>query len=379
MRIGLITSSYPLTPDDTVNAGVFVRDLAKELVALGNEVYVITPFKYGPVIPDTDISIVFIPWWGGEKDLASKSMRNFKTLIRFTTLISSGVWTTIRIIRKLQIDILLAMWAIPSGLFALAANRILGVPYGVWALGSDIWARGKYPFGRVLVRKILQMSDFCFADGIQLADEVSNISQRACKFVPSTRRLPSFSQRTDIDDDHIRFLYIGRYEYNKGPDILIEAMRLCVDWGLTAHLHMFGTGSLDKYLRQQVVGYESSIFVHGYASPKTCVHYMHLCDWLVIPSRIESIPLIFSDAIKMNIPILATDVGDLSVLVKRYHVGKIVRNNEPLFLAKEMANIIQNREAKEKYEFNRALEFFDIHRSAVICNNALQEVKRDNI
>ena len=48
---------------------------------------------------------------------------------------------------------------------------------------------------------------------------------------------------------------------------------------------------------------------------------MRACDWLVIPSRIESIPLVFVDALHMGIPVVAAAVGDLDLLVTQYAVG----------------------------------------------------------
>ena len=44
-------------------------------------------------------------------------------------------------------------------------------------------------------------------------------------------------------------------------------------------------------------------------------------DYILIPSRIESIPVIFSDALQCGRPIITTPVGDLAGLVEKYHVG----------------------------------------------------------
>ena len=38
-------------------------------------------------------------------------------------------------------------------------------------------------------------------------------------------------------------------------------------------------------------------------------------DWLVIPSRIESIPVVLSDALKSGRPVVVTAVGDMGELV----------------------------------------------------------------
>ena len=62
MRIGLVTSSYPISPDDTTNAGVFARELALELASHGHEVHVITPRKPEPVSPDSPLNLHVIAW-----------------------------------------------------------------------------------------------------------------------------------------------------------------------------------------------------------------------------------------------------------------------------------------------------------------------------
>jgi len=266
-------------------------------------------------------------------------MRNPLNLLRFATLVTSGLWSVSRYTRTHRLDALLAMWAIPSGLFTWWTWQRLGIPYGVWALGSDIWARRKYPFGDRIVRRVLQDARFRFADGVQLASDVEQLAGASCAFVPSVRQLPVppvNQPDLGLTQDDTHFLFIGRYESNKGPDILIEAMRLLLDSGQIAQLHLFGAGSLKPHLLNRIRGYERYIHLGDHAEPNTVVAYMQTCDWLVIPSRIESIPLIFVDAIQMHLPVIATDVGDLGTLVRRFGVGQVVSPTDATALAEAM-------------------------------------------
>jgi len=363
MRLGIVTSSYPLSSDDTVNAGVFVQDVAHELVRCGHEVHIITPHKHGQAEPSEYVTVSHIPWWGGAKDLASLSMQNPLTLLRFSTLVTSGLWSVSRYAHIHRLDALLAMWAIPSGLFSWWTWRWFGIPYGVWALGSDIWARRKYPFGDRIVRQVLRDARFRFADGVQLARDVEQLAGASCTFVPSVRQLPSSPANLGdpgLTPDGTHFLFIGRYEFNKGADILVEAMRLLIDSGQIAHLHLFGDGSMKPQLQNRVRGYERYIHLGGYADPNTVVAYMLTCDWLVIPSRIESIPLIFVDALQMHLPVIAADVGDLGELVRRFGVGKVVPPYNPIAMAEAMqAALIQPR-SLFKQVWDVPLEIFNL-------------------
>lgn len=372
MRIGVVTSSYPLSPDDTVTAGVFVRDVAREMVNLGHTVHVITPHKRGAVVLDDAVHVQFIPWWGGEKDLASASMRNPLTAARYATLVASGLIRTPRYARSHQLDALLAMWAIPSGLFAWSAWMRWGIPYGVWALGSDIWARQKYPFGDTVVRRVLRDAAFCFADGVELARCVAELAGGPCDFVPSVRRLPLHAKKEVIlATGAPHFLFIGRYERNKGPDVLVEAMRQFIDGGHKAYLHMFGVGSLKPLLRQRIAGYEPYISLGGFADPSTVVSYMQRCDWLIIPSRIESIPLILSDALQMRLPVVATDVGDMGELVTQYGFGRAVPPESPEALAAAMAWAVEHPKAAFEDAIVIAADRFDLTQSTRRCVESL--------
>jgi glycosyltransferase involved in cell wall biosynthesis len=363
MRLGIVTSSYPLSSDDTVNAGVFVRDVAYELVRYGHEVHIITPHKYGRLEPAEYVTVWHIPWWGGAKDLASLSMQNPLNLLRFASLVTSGLWSVSRYVQDHHFDALLAMWAIPSGLFTWWTWRWMGIPYGVWALGSDIWARRKYPFGDHVVRQVLRDAQFRFADGVQLARDVEQLAGATCTFVPSVRQLPASPANLGdpgLTRDGPHFLFIGRYEINKGPDILVEAMRLLLDGGQIAHLHLFGVGSLIPQLQNRIRGYERYIHLGGYADLNTVIVYMQTCNWLVIPSRIESIPLIFVDALQMHLPVIVTDVGDLGKLVRRFGVGKVVPSSNPIALAEAMQAALVLPRSVFKQVWDAPLEIFNL-------------------
>lgn len=42
---------------------------------------------------------------------------------------------------------------------------------------------------------------------------------------------------------------------------------------------------------------------------------LEAADYLLIPSRVESIPVVFSDALKMKLPVVSMPVGDMPALV----------------------------------------------------------------
>ncbi|WP_376791090.1 glycosyltransferase [Thermoflexus sp.] len=350
----LITSSYPLSPDRPWNAGVLARDLALSLSDRGYQVWVLTPRKDQP-IHDPQIPVLEIPWLGGYRELAPQPV-NALNLVRFASLLLSGIIFTHRTVRILRPHICLALWAIPSGAFAYAVWRREGIPYGVWALGSDIWGRHRYPFGEAIVRHVLGNALFRLADGQRLASEVEQLASRPCGFLPSARRLPMEVPPASLPPARWHLLYVGRFEHQKGVDLLIEALGNLRGELEGVRVHMFGDGSLRHWVEGRLHFYNLQGMVHlyGYASPKDVVAMMKAVDYLLIPSRQESIPMVFGDAMQCGLPVIATDVGDLGLLVRRGRVGWVIREPSVEAIASGLRSALAHPDQLQVFRSNTA-------------------------
>ena len=149
-----------------------------------------------------------------------------------SSVVISGIRFSNRIVKENKIDYCLAMWAVPAGLFAYVAKIFSKTPYTVWALGSDIWKIQDYPFGKLILKKVLKNATSLFADGLELAKDVKNISSRKCEFLASNRILSKDLKEPDyskFDSTKTNFMYLGRYHENKGTDLLIKAISLLTE------------------------------------------------------------------------------------------------------------------------------------------------------
>ena len=342
-RILLLTSSYPMSENDAkAAAGLFVKDFAHELSKKMN-VSVITQMTVQQrinrsILFDSGIEVIRFSWAGVNRPLST--LRFPKDLPLILSVILNGTRTSLKIIRTKKIDIILALWAIPSGFWALALKWIYKTPYAVWCLGSDIWDYGSKPIISKVLRVILQQSCVLFADGFQLKDDVETLSGKECLFLASSRLMKADpTVKADLVPDKKNYLYIGRYHYNKGPDILIEAIaKLEPSVKKKVYFHFFGGGPLESRLRKMIKTYDLTgvICLKGYIEQKEAAAYLKECDALVIPSRIESIPVILSDAMQLECPVLVSDVGDMGKIVRMYKAGIIFPSNSPVKLAKSL-------------------------------------------
>jgi glycosyltransferase involved in cell wall biosynthesis len=143
----------------------------------------------------------------------------------------------------------------------------------------------------------------------------------------------------------------------------------------TAHLHLFGGGAMEQMLRHRASqpDLRDHVSVYGYADPATATAYLKACDALVIPSRIESIPVIFSDALACSCPVVATAVGDIDRLIQEHHVGVLCPPEDPQALAGAMASIVESGPPREVYRaaIERTAPLFSAARSALRCGTVL--------
>jgi glycosyltransferase involved in cell wall biosynthesis len=344
MRIGVITSSFPLNPSDwRAAAGFFVRDFAAALAELGHAVTVVTPDKTpGEKEEPPGVAVRWFPWLGGRKRLSDMKPYLPLDALAMASLFRQGARALDRLADEWHVDHVLAMWAVPGGVLARGLKRRRGVPYTTWCLGSDITGYGRNPLFKGVVRRVLRSSDLLLADGLRLAEEAGALAGRPCAFLPSSRRpIAAGKQGVALGEDGPRFLYVGRYAPVKGPDVLLEAMARFVARGNRGHLYLFGGGPLEGRLRHRAAAPDlrGRVTVGAFVEDETIAAYLDACDCLVIPSRMESIPLVLSDALKRGKPVVATDVGDMGLLLREQPAGLVVPPEDPAALAAAMAEM----------------------------------------
>lgn len=336
MNIHIITSSYPAYPDDpTGTAGLFVRQFALELAERGHRVIVQPTGTKPEYEPEEGLTVVPAPWLGGDQELASMNLLNPINWLVFVHYFLRGIRSTLKINSGYAIEKSLCMWAVPSGVFGLAGKMIQNIPYDVWVLGSDIWKIRKIPLlGKLLLKIVMKHADRVFADGLQLAEDVEQITGVPCKFLPSSRKLPPPNTKmfTSGSIPLTHFLYVGRYHVNKGPDLLIRAIAcLPRDVRESLQVDLFGFGPLHEELLRLVVdlGVDSHVQVRGPIRAQEFSNYLDSVSFLVIPSRIESIPVVFSDSLQMATPTVSMPVGDLGTYIQITGCGIVAEDVSP--------------------------------------------------
>lgn len=321
----IVSTSYPLSADGSEAAGAFVADLA-EVMSHRMTVRVVAPGVVEEVQHHGNVGV-----WryaGGAQPLSLLSPTNPRHWAAILRVLTSMRRQVLAAGADDRVAHVLACWVLPSGWAARALFRQRGVPYSVWALGSDIWTLGRIPLVRAVLRRVARDSTHAFADGLGLATEAERITGRAFAFLPSVRARPAVVDDPVRTEPPYRLVFIGRWHPNKGIDLLLEALAGlgAEDWGRIAEVRVFGGGPLEARVhaaagRLRDVG--RPVTVGGYVDAARAAAEMRAADFVLIPSRIESIPLVFSDAMACGRPVVAMPVGDLPALVSRHQCGVV--------------------------------------------------------
>lgn len=331
MRIGIYTHNYPKWKGDRADAGIFVSDFANEL-SKEHEIFV---FNTGPE------SGKFGNW----------KLTNPLSVVRFVELFIRKTVESIKFARENRLDFILTFWALPSGVLAYFTKLVLDTPYGVWCLGSDLNFYAKVPILKTLIKLSLKNANFRFANSHILCKIGERFSKRHFNFLPAvTENTYNFSKKIKLASSCINFLFVGRLEKVKGVDVLINAAQILLRNKVKFKINILGDGTMRVYLENLVKknGLENCIKFIGQANKEMVFSYMKFSDYLVIPSRKESLPLVIVEAAKMGLPMIVAEVGDCGELVRRYKIGKVVGSDNPKKLAKILEEVVS--ESRNEYK-----------------------------
>lgn len=364
MKILLISTSFPVNEDGSEAAGSFVKDFIETLNDQGHDVAVIVPIVGRK--PYNKKSNIDYFWFSVPKLplslLSPKKPQDWWSII---ATLQQGKKAVDQAVNSFHPDHVFALWALPSGHWARYAKRRYNIPYSIWALGSDIWSLGKVPVIKSYLKKVLQSANNCFADGYKLAEDVTKISNKACGFLPSTRQLPVCGLPLIQSKPPYRLCFLGRWHPNKGIDLLLEALLLLEDkdWENIDKVRIAGGGPMENLVKDQVNKLQLKglpVSLEGFQDKLGAAELLTWADYVIIPSRIESIPVIFSDAMQAMRPVIAMPVGDIPLLMDKYNCGVLVDSVSAQLLSEAIKKAIKIQANYYDKEINLAKKAFEL-------------------
>lgn len=119
-----------------------------------------------------------------------------------------------------------------------------------------------------------------------------------------------------------RILFVGRFDRQKGVDVLLEAVAALTDQAFAC---IIGSYVVDRLSTRPQ--YENVRFC-GWLSPPQIEAFYQSADVVVIPSRWEGFGLVAVEAMRAGVAVIASDVGGLSEIVDDGVTGVLVPSDD---------------------------------------------------
>lgn len=126
--------------------------------------------------------------------------------------------------------------------------------------------------------------------------------------------------REKSPDTPIELLFVGRFDFQKGYDLLVGAMKK-IPHGLL-HLTVIGDS---VHGNEKIETLPDAVYT-GWLKASQMEHYFQQADALVIPSRWEGFAMVPLEAMSYSLPIVASDATSLPEVVKNQTTGFLFKN-----------------------------------------------------
>jgi glycosyltransferase involved in cell wall biosynthesis len=182
------------------------------------------------------------------------------------------------------------------------------------------------------------------------------------------RKQAALKRRSDlgIEPNATVFLFVGKFEPVKQPDLLLDAFLSIPEWeGSTIHLILIGSGELLGDLQLKSAGNEH-VHILGFKNQTELPVYYRMADILCLPSRSETWGLVVNEFLASagGLLLLSDRVGCAADLVTRPEHGKVISHCDVSAWSAAMIELSKRPRIKRtdfsilfsQMEFFRALE-----------------------
>lgn len=258
---------------------------------------------------------------------------------RSLTQIPAAIQAIRQAIKELQPDVIYchSTWA---GLFARLPMLMTGKPCRViynahgWSFLRDTaeWKRRIYALiERILQQRtdvIINVSKYEYKAAVRYGLKADNQTVIYSGISPEKGKI---DPTVKLPEGKINLLFVGRFDPQKGLDILLKAFNATKRDDL--HLTIIGDNVVDGGPKIEKKNTDRITFL-GWVPHDKLASYYNACDAVVMPSRWEAFGLVAIEAMKYGKPVIASDRGALPELVEDKVDGYVVDFSETLIFDK---------------------------------------------
>ena len=189
------------------------------------------------------------------------------------------------------------------------------------------------------------------------------------------------TSNSGIKSKKIKILSVGRYHWIKGYRYALDAIKILKDNNILVDYTIVAMHSNNEELLFQInqLNLQDSVTIINGLSQQDVFSLMATSNLLLLPSLNEGIANVVLEAMAMSLPVISSDCGGMSEVVKHRETGWLVPIRNPKAIAdavidysqtsnKELSNIVKNANELIKSEFNtkeNIAQFINLYKSVM--------------
>jgi colanic acid/amylovoran biosynthesis glycosyltransferase len=264
-------------------------------------------------------------------------------------------------------------------------KKFFGIDYSVTVHANDIFVPAVFEIGLSEIissaSAVIAVSDFA----------ANQLRQRFPKNAARVHRIhngidPAKFQSAKFERPPL-ILSIGRLIGKKGFDVLIDACALLRQSGHEFRCEIIGQGPLVEELQARIhrLDLREQVGLPGSQTQPEIAAQLSKATVLALPCRIEpdgamdNLPTVVMEAMASALPVVSTNIGGISEMVRHGETGLLVAQNDPAATADALSRFVNDIELARTFGGRgrkRAEEIFSIEKNVrmlreIICSGAL--------
>lgn len=168
-------------------------------------------------------------------------------------------------------------------------------------------------------------------------------------FHPSNSLRQLYREKLGYSDEEIVVLFLAQFRKSKGIDVLVNAVPKVISENKQVRFLLAGTGPMLDVVKSLIKALNLTNHVRllpYYIPDEELPDLFNACDFYVLPSSAEGMPLSLMEAMACGKPVIATHVGDVPYLVQNESNGALIPPNQVDTLTYSIINLADNPEIR---------------------------------
>jgi glycosyltransferase involved in cell wall biosynthesis len=247
---------------------------------------------------------------------------------------------TAKTIRNFQADLIISTWLNPFAVYAKYVRKKSSIIYFAIAEGSDVLIDSfRYGGWDKIEKTINENCELVIAVSEMMKTEMQKKTNlKNIKIVRNgyDKDLFFFNERHKIEKNSIfKILHVGGFYTVKGQDILLRALSYV---NIPVKVTLIGVGpeleKCQKYV--QNCNLQAKVQFLGQVPHNGIADLLYKSDLFCMPSRSEGLPAAPLEAMACGLPVVGTNVGGMSEIIKSGFNGYLCKPDSPEDIAEKI-------------------------------------------